>query len=295
MEHWKGGGWNLGLNSTDLGAQIQTLTLFPPLGPPLNLTQDFEASGEEVELSFSKNGEALGVAFRVPKEALGGRALLPHVLCKGCAVQLNFGQTEPLCPPAPPGYVFIHSVPPEQRVRTPPAPAELQQCEVRVLGGGGGGGNGGLGAEGGRLGVEWGVWGGNGEGNGELGLGVGVWGGKWRVGAQGGRLGVEWGALGGEWAFGERNGKFGGEWGVEWGFGGEMGVWGWEKRPWGVWGGGNGGLELINRCVWGQILLWGAGNVRMGGAEVLLLVGNALFFGGGSFSLCCRPPPPRCC
>lgn len=248
----------MGPNSTDLGAQIQTLTLFPPLGPPLNLTQDFEASGEEVELSFSKNGEALGVAFRVPKEALGGRALLPHVLCKGCAVQLNFGQTEPLCPPAPPGYVFIHSVPPEQRVRTPPAPAELQQCEVRVLGGGGGEGNGGLGAEGGRLGVEW-------------------------------------GALGGEWAFGERNGKFGGEWGVEWGFGGEMGVWGWEKRPWGVWGGGNGGLELINRCVWGQILLWGAGNVRMGGAEVLLLVGNALFFGGGSFSLCCRPPPPRCC
>ena len=96
------------------------------------MPQDFEAAEEEVQLSFSKNGEGLGVAFHVPKEALGGRALLPHVLCKGCSVQLNFGQGDPLCPPAPPGFVFIHCVPPEQRVRTPPAPSELQQCEVRA-------------------------------------------------------------------------------------------------------------------------------------------------------------------
>lgn len=83
-----------------------------------------------VELSFSKNGEALGPAFGVPKEDLGGRALLPHVLCKGCVVELNFGQREePLCP-GPPGFVFIHAVPPEDRVRTPLPPKTTEECEV---------------------------------------------------------------------------------------------------------------------------------------------------------------------
>ncbi|NWZ30387.1 HNRL2 protein, partial [Asarcornis scutulata] len=93
---------------------------------------DFEGD-EVVELSFSKNGEALGPAFGVPKEELGGRALLPHVLCKGCAVELNFGQRdEPLCP-GPLGFVFIHAVPPEDRVRTPLPPKTTEECEVLLM------------------------------------------------------------------------------------------------------------------------------------------------------------------
>lgn len=107
---------------------------------------------------------------------------------------------------------------------------------------------------------------------------MGIWGEEWEVWrGMGGRMGF-WGRNGGLGVGKEALGGKWGAWGGKWGFGGERLC-----------------LEVINGCVWGQILPWGAGNVRVGGAEVLLLVGNALFFGGGSFSLCCRPPPPRCC
>ncbi|KAK2091908.1 Heteroproteinous nuclear ribonucleoprotein U-like protein 1 [Saguinus oedipus] len=36
--------------------------------------------GNDVELSFTKNGKWMGVAFRIRKKALGGQALYPHVL-----------------------------------------------------------------------------------------------------------------------------------------------------------------------------------------------------------------------
>ncbi|XP_066466295.1 heterogeneous nuclear ribonucleoprotein U-like protein 2 isoform X2 [Tiliqua scincoides] len=88
---------------------------------------------EEVELSFSKNGEDLGVAFRINKESLGDRALLPHVLCKNCAVELNFGQKEEPFFPVPEDYVFIHAVPVEDRVRTPLPPKTTEECEVLLM------------------------------------------------------------------------------------------------------------------------------------------------------------------
>uniref|UniRef100_A0A4X2JSB4 Heterogeneous nuclear ribonucleoprotein U-like protein 2 n=1 Tax=Vombatus ursinus TaxID=29139 RepID=A0A4X2JSB4_VOMUR len=88
---------------------------------------------EEVELSFSKNGDDLGVAFRVSKESLNERALLPHVLCKNCAVELNFGQkAEPFFPP-PEEFVFIHTVPVEGRVRTSLPPKTTEECEVLLM------------------------------------------------------------------------------------------------------------------------------------------------------------------
>nr|XP_034953830.1 heterogeneous nuclear ribonucleoprotein U-like protein 2 [Zootoca vivipara] len=88
---------------------------------------------EEVELSFSKNGEDLGVAFQINKELLGDRALLPHVLCKNCVVELNFGQKEePFCP-VPEDFIFIHAVPVEDRVRTPLPPKTPGECEVLLM------------------------------------------------------------------------------------------------------------------------------------------------------------------
>ncbi|KGL83868.1 Heterogeneous nuclear ribonucleoprotein U-like 2, partial [Tinamus guttatus] len=88
---------------------------------------------EEVELSFSKNGADVGVAFRVPKEALACRALLPHVLCKNCVVELNFGQMEQPLFPVPEEFVFIHAVPAEDRVRTPLPPKTTEECEVLLM------------------------------------------------------------------------------------------------------------------------------------------------------------------
>ncbi|EOA92914.1 Heterogeneous nuclear ribonucleoprotein U-like protein 1, partial [Anas platyrhynchos] len=79
---------------------------------------DFEC-GEEVELSFMKNGRWLGVAYRVRKEALGGRALFPHVLVKNCAIEFNFGQRDHL--------------PVAERVRGTLGPKSKAECEILMM------------------------------------------------------------------------------------------------------------------------------------------------------------------
>ncbi|XP_074087377.1 heterogeneous nuclear ribonucleoprotein U-like protein 2 isoform X2 [Macrotis lagotis] len=88
---------------------------------------------EEVELSFSKNGDDLGIAFRISKESLNERPLLPHVLCKNCVVELNFGQKEEPFFPSPEEFVFIHAVPVEERVRTAMPPKTSEECEVLLM------------------------------------------------------------------------------------------------------------------------------------------------------------------
>ncbi|XP_057684810.1 heterogeneous nuclear ribonucleoprotein U-like protein 1 isoform X1 [Corythoichthys intestinalis] len=92
---------------------------------------DFE-QGEEVEMGYSKNGVALGVAFKTTKEELAGRALFPHVLVKNCAVEFNFGQKKPYFPP-PDGYTYIHSVALENKVRGTKGPASKGECEILMM------------------------------------------------------------------------------------------------------------------------------------------------------------------
>ncbi|XP_061637350.1 heterogeneous nuclear ribonucleoprotein U-like protein 1 isoform X2 [Phyllopteryx taeniolatus] len=92
---------------------------------------DFD-QGEEVEMGYSKNGVALGVAFKTTKEALAGRALFPHVLVKNCAVEFNFGQKEPYFPP-PDGFSYIHSVGLEDKVRGTKGPASKGECEILMM------------------------------------------------------------------------------------------------------------------------------------------------------------------
>uniref|UniRef100_A0A8C9B6N7 B30.2/SPRY domain-containing protein n=1 Tax=Phocoena sinus TaxID=42100 RepID=A0A8C9B6N7_PHOSS len=88
---------------------------------------------EEVELSFSKNGEDLGVAFCINKESVADRALLPHVLCKNCVVELYFVQKEEPFFPPPEEFVFIHAVPVEEHVLTAVPPKTIEECEVILM------------------------------------------------------------------------------------------------------------------------------------------------------------------
>lgn len=94
--------------------------------------QDFDTS-PEVEISFSKNGKWLGVAFQVRKEELADRALFPHILVKNCAVEFNFGQKEEPFFPSPEGCVFIHSLTMEDRNRGTVGPATKADCEVGAV------------------------------------------------------------------------------------------------------------------------------------------------------------------
>uniref|UniRef100_A0A8C5EKX5 Uncharacterized protein n=1 Tax=Gouania willdenowi TaxID=441366 RepID=A0A8C5EKX5_GOUWI len=93
---------------------------------------DFD-SGEEVEIGFSKNGVFLGVAFRTTKKELAGRALFPHVLVKNCAVEFNFGQKrEPYFPP-PEGYLYVHELQMEDKIRGTKGPANKSDCEILMM------------------------------------------------------------------------------------------------------------------------------------------------------------------
>ncbi|XP_072265426.1 heterogeneous nuclear ribonucleoprotein U isoform X1 [Pyxicephalus adspersus] len=89
--------------------------------------------GDELELSYAKNGQDLGVAFKVDKEGLSDKALFPHVLCHNCAVEFNFGQQAEPFFPLPEGYTFIQNVALEDRVRGPLGPEEKKDCEVIMM------------------------------------------------------------------------------------------------------------------------------------------------------------------
>ena len=81
-------------------------------------------------MAFSKNGKWLDVAYRVSREELAGRALIPHVLVKNSAIEFNFGQKEEPFFPLPEGYTFIQDVKLEDRVRGTIGPASKADCEV---------------------------------------------------------------------------------------------------------------------------------------------------------------------
>ncbi|XP_045072636.1 heterogeneous nuclear ribonucleoprotein U-like protein 1 [Coregonus clupeaformis] len=94
---------------------------------------DFDASEEEVEMAFSKNGVWLDVGFRASREELAGRPLFPHVLVKNCSIEFNFGQKEEPFHPPPEGYSFIQTLGIEDRTRGAVGPASKAGCEILMM------------------------------------------------------------------------------------------------------------------------------------------------------------------
>ena len=50
-----------------------------------------ELDGDEISMTFTKNGEDQGDAFQIPKEKLSGRALFPHIMSRNVKFEVNFG------------------------------------------------------------------------------------------------------------------------------------------------------------------------------------------------------------
>ncbi|KAM4641088.1 heterogeneous nuclear ribonucleoprotein U-like protein 1 [Discoglossus pictus] len=142
-------GWSLDTCSTQLGEEPysygyggtgrkSTNSKFEIYGEPFGENDvigcflDFETHGD-IEMSFSKNGRPLGVAYRIRRETLDSQALFPHILVKNCATEFNFGQrAEPFCS-MPPGFTFIQHVPPFERVRGMLPPKNKGECEMLMM------------------------------------------------------------------------------------------------------------------------------------------------------------------
>merc|ERR1719167_193360 len=98
---------------------------------------DFE--GDEVSLTFTKNGEDQGDAFQIPKAELNGEALFPHIMARNVKFDVNFGLDkedkvmEDLKEKLDGAYIKAGSVPMDQRVRGSARIATREECELVMM------------------------------------------------------------------------------------------------------------------------------------------------------------------
>ncbi|XP_033215687.1 heterogeneous nuclear ribonucleoprotein U-like protein 2 isoform X2 [Belonocnema kinseyi] len=92
-----------------------------------------DLSSDNVEISYTINGNNLGPAFTISKEELGDRALFPHILTKNSTFVCNFGQEEPWRSSTLEGYTFVAKVDLNDRVLGPQRPVKRDDCEILML------------------------------------------------------------------------------------------------------------------------------------------------------------------
>jgi heterogeneous nuclear ribonucleoprotein U-like protein 1 len=91
-------------------------------------------SGETVTMSYTLDGEDLGVAFTVPKSELNEEPLFPHILTKNCSFSCNLGQDDPWFPPSDNSYVLIGKLADSKElVQGVKRPAAKEECEVIMM------------------------------------------------------------------------------------------------------------------------------------------------------------------
>lgn len=93
-----------------------------------------DLTGENnIDLSFTVNGENQGIAFSISKEEIGDVALYPHILTKNCTFCCNFGQEDPWSSNILPGYISIGEVDPQERISGPRRPEKREDCEMILM------------------------------------------------------------------------------------------------------------------------------------------------------------------
>lgn len=92
-----------------------------------------DMSSDNVEISYTVNGDNLGPAFTISKEELGDRALFPHILSKNCTFACNFGQEEPWSASTLEDYAYAGKVELDNRVLGPQRPEKREDCEMLML------------------------------------------------------------------------------------------------------------------------------------------------------------------
>jgi len=99
-----------------------------------------DLDGDEISMTFTKNGEDQGDAFQIPKADLGGKALFPHVLAKNVKFEVNFGVSKDAAEPVEAwkealegGYVLVGQAAEETRVRGTPRIEKREECEMIMM------------------------------------------------------------------------------------------------------------------------------------------------------------------
>ncbi|XP_029643153.1 heterogeneous nuclear ribonucleoprotein U-like protein 1 isoform X2 [Octopus sinensis] len=97
------------------------------------ITSYLDWESDPPTISFSKNGEDLGVCFEIDREEIGEAALFPHILTKNTEFECNFGQKEEPWFPLKDDFIFLSTVSLEERVRGSLPPAKKEECEIMMM------------------------------------------------------------------------------------------------------------------------------------------------------------------